>query len=285
MHSRRRRTALAVLAMLAGVLLALGATACGGSDGDDSGSEPAATTEETTTEAPASTTPEEAVSDRPGCGELCLQAAPPAGTDDFGCEQNDSDLCEPCPGGTGCAEVLSDSSDVSGGVISLEMRCVVDHPCDGAVKLYVPGSLSNPLAASDVSIPANDSATVDVALTSRGRQVVGYEGDVSGDVWAFFEGTGTDELGDDIVGGPPVTIRGSRKSFTDCGQGVSAGKSTSCPFALNVASIYADGSLTEFDAESPTTGRSYHMACDRHEGTGNVYCSGGDDAFIAFPAP
>ena len=69
-----------------------------------------------------------------------------------------------------------------------------------------------------------------------------------------------------------------------CGDGISAGDTTSCPFAKNVRAAYFDvpGDSVEIDVHSPATGKNYTMACVRTKGT--VTCRGGNQAVVRFPA-
>jgi hypothetical protein len=73
---------------------------------------------------------------------------------------------------------------------------------------------------------------------------------------------------------PPIALPGER-----CSSKVSADdKTTSCPFALNVAREYARvGSNTSFSAYSPTTQQSYTMRCVSGE---LIVCTGGNRATV-----
>lgn len=67
---------------------------------------------------------------------------------------------------------------------------------------------------------------------------------------------------------------------TSCGADVSAGPSTSCPFALNVADAYRSSGSSVVDVYSPVTGKTYTMSCS--SGSPHV-CTGGNDASVYFP--
>ncbi len=70
----------------------------------------------------------------------------------------------------------------------------------------------------------------------------------------------------------------------NCGDGISAGPNTSCPFAKNVRDAYlaVPGDSVEIDVHSPVTGKTYAMACVR---TGDkVTCRGGNEAVVQFAA-
>ena len=70
----------------------------------------------------------------------------------------------------------------------------------------------------------------------------------------------------------------------DCGDGVSAGPATSCPFAKNVRDEYfaVPGDSVEIDVHSPVTGKTYTMSCVR--AGDSVTCRGGNQAVVKFPA-
>lgn len=270
--------------VMVGLALALALAACG-SDGEPSGGAPAATPappDETSKPAPRGETPPaaaETVAERPGCGELCQNAGPPAGTDNPGCPGNDSDNCAPCPEG-GCAALLTESADVHDGIFTVRMRCNADQRCVGAFHAYVPMTISSPIAASDVSVPAGRSAEVAIALTSFGRHVVAVTGRFRGSVYVFLEGTGVDQLESRDFTAPTLSLSSARERFVACGGDIEVAANTSCPFARKVFAMYASGRAAG-RVRSPTTGRSYEMSCSSDATA--VYCGGGDDAFLTFP--
>jgi hypothetical protein len=270
-------------AVLTGVVLGLAVAACG----SDDDAAPTMASPEPQKEASVPTrdggeqeTPADAtVGERPGCGELCQQAGPPAGTDNPGCPGNDSDNCAPCPEG-GCAEMLTDSADVRGGIFTVDMACRVEHRCVGALHVYVPGSIAEPVAASDVSVPPREGATLPIALTTFGRHVVGVTGDFDGSVYVFLEGTGVDQLGTQDFTAPTLRLSATQEELLPCDGEIQVAPNTTCPFAENVSTAYAEGAMA-FEAHSPSTGRSYQMSC--HSDAATVYCTGGNDAFVTFP--
>jgi hypothetical protein len=265
-------------AVLAGIMLGLAVSACGSGDGAPTGSSQAARQGS----GPAGGEPAthvEATAERPGCGQLCQQAGPPAGTDDPGCPGDDADKCAPCPEG-GCAELLSDSADVRDGIFTVDMACRVDHLCDGALKVYPPDALTDPVAASDVSVGPGATATLPIALTTFGRHVVGVNGDFEGIVYVFLEGTGIDQLGVRGFAQPKVRLSGTQEELLPCNGEIQVSPNTTCPFAENVFTAYARGA-TYLKAQSPSTGRSYQMRC--YSDVATVYCTGGNDAFVTFP--
>jgi hypothetical protein len=269
------------LAVLLGVIVALGVSACGSEDAASERAESPATQQPAETQSPAreeTSAPTTApVAERPGCGELCQNAGPPAGTDEPGCPGDDSDNCLPCPEG-GCAELLSGSAEVNDGIFTVRMGCKVDA-CIGAFHVYVPGTISQPVAASDVNVPPGEPADVNVALTRFGRHVLGVTGEFRGSVYVFLEGTGVDELGRSTVG-PTLRLSSAREPLVPCGGGIEVTANTSCPFAQNVLAAFASGKASS-RVHSPTTNRTYRMDCVSDMTT--VYCAGGDDAFVTFP--
>jgi hypothetical protein len=193
------------------------------------------------------------VAERPGCGELCQQAGPPAGTDNPGCPGNDSDNCAPCPKG-GCAEVLTASAHARDGIFNVDMACKVERRCSGALHVYVPGSISDPIAASDVSVKAGGTTSVPIALTGFGRRVVGATGRFQGSIYVFLKGTGIDDLGArDFTSRPTLRLSAAKVELPSCGRGLEVASNTSCPFAKDVAARYAEGAMA-FKAHSPPQG-------------------------------
>jgi hypothetical protein len=68
-------------------------------------------------------------------------------------------------------------------------------------------------------------------------------------------------------------------SQTDCGNGLTAGAHTSCPFAENVRSAYESSGSGTLDVYSPTTGQTYRMYCTS---TSPHVCTGGNGASVYF---
>jgi hypothetical protein len=73
------------------------------------------------------------------------------------------------------------------------------------------------------------------------------------------------------------TVSGASGS---CGNEVSVGPDTSCPFALNVADAYRSSGSSVVDVYSPVTGKTYTMTCT--SGSPHV-CTGGNNASVYFP--
>jgi hypothetical protein len=258
-------------------VLGIAVSACGSGDGAPTGSSQAQRPRSGPGGEPA--TAAAATAERPGCGELCQQAGPPAGTDDPGCPGDDSDKCAPCPEG-GCAELLSASADVRDGIFTVDMACRVDHPCVGALKVYPPDAISDPVAASDISVRPGATGTLPIALTTFGRHIVGANGEFEGIVDVFLEGTGIDQLGVHGLAEARVRLSGTREELLPCNGGIRVSPNTTCPFAENVVTAYSRVG-TYLKAHSPSTGRSYEMRCYSEAAT--VYCTGGNDAFVTFP--
>ena len=80
----------------------------------------------------------------------------------------------------------------------------------------------------------------------------------------------------------PAAPAPAQASGGNCGNGVTAGANTSCPFALNVAAAArADGQPGY--VYSPVTGQSYYMTCAGPGTYGHeVSCEGGNNAFVSF---
>jgi hypothetical protein len=72
---------------------------------------------------------------------------------------------------------------------------------------------------------------------------------------------------------PPLASR------TDCGNGLTVGPNTSCPFAENVRAAYQSSGSGTLNVYSPTTGQSYRMYCT--SGSPHV-CTGGHGASVYF---
>jgi hypothetical protein len=281
-------------AVLTAIVLGLAVSACGSDNDAAPTPEPEQQASEPTPDGGEAAAPA-GVAERPGCGQLCQQAGPPAGTDNPGCPGNDSDNCAPCPEG-GCAELLTGSAAVQDGIFTIDMACNVDHPCVGALHLYVPGSIGSPVAASDVSVPPGETATLPIALTTFGRHVVGVKGDFEGSVYVFLQGTGVDQLGAGAQDPTAPTLRLSATpgELLPCDGEIQVAPTTTCAFAENVFTAYGEAVLDYggsssmgVEAHSPVTGRSYQMRCysDAYArgDTATVYCTGGDDAFVTFP--
>jgi hypothetical protein len=72
---------------------------------------------------------------------------------------------------------------------------------------------------------------------------------------------------------PPLANR------TDCGDGLTVGPNTSCPFAQNVRAAYESSGSGILDVYSPTTGKTYRMYCTSGS---PVVCTGGNGASVYF---
>lgn len=68
-------------------------------------------------------------------------------------------------------------------------------------------------------------------------------------------------------------------SRTSCGDGLSVGPNTSCPFGDQVRALYP-GSSNSFEVYSPTTGKTYTMSCTT---SSPHVCKGGNNASVYFP--
>jgi hypothetical protein len=72
---------------------------------------------------------------------------------------------------------------------------------------------------------------------------------------------------------PPIS------SKADCGNGLTVGPNTSCPFAENVRTAYESSGSGVLDVYSPTTGQTYRMYCTSGS---PVVCTGGHGASVYF---
>src|SRR5262245_34970264 len=79
------------------------------------------------------------------------------------------------------------------------------------------------------------------------------------------------------AGSVPSSSSGSSGSGGSCGDGVSAGANTTCPFAENVAQAYRESGNSTVSAYSPARNQTYTMSCS---GTNPVVCRGGDNASV-----
>ncbi|HKZ13761.1 MAG TPA: serine/threonine-protein kinase [Solirubrobacterales bacterium] len=80
--------------------------------------------------------------------------------------------------------------------------------------------------------------------------------------------------------GHPVKKVTPPAGSTSCASGLWVNEHTSCPFAENTSSAYAEaGGADKIQVYSPVTGLTYAMACS---GTALVTCKGGNDARVYF---
>lgn len=75
--------------------------------------------------------------------------------------------------------------------------------------------------------------------------------------------------------GPPATY-----DTSGCGNSLLVGPNTSCAFAENVRAEYASSGAGWLSVYSPTTGRTYDMYCT---GSSPHVCTGGNNAAVYFP--
>jgi hypothetical protein len=95
---------------------------------------------------------------------------------------------------------------------------------------------------------------------------------------------GESKGGDSTAGGDTTVVPpsgGIPGDAENCGSQVYArAGTTSCAFALNVASDYYSSESNSFESFSPTTGESYAMTCS---GSALVVCTGGNNAAVYLP--
>lgn len=80
-------------------------------------------------------------------------------------------------------------------------------------------------------------------------------------------------------GGAAPSVPSAKSGPTNCGDGVTAGGNTSCPFARSVRDEYP-GSANSFQVYSAVTDQSYRMACTT---SSPHVCRGGNNASVFFP--
>jgi hypothetical protein len=76
-----------------------------------------------------------------------------------------------------------------------------------------------------------------------------------------------------------VSVSTEESDRTDCGNGITAGPRTSCPFAVNVRAAFVTSPFSVLDVHSPVTGRTHRMQCTE---TSPHTCTGGDGASVFF---
>lgn len=95
---------------------------------------------------------------------------------------------------------------------------------------------------------------------------------------AMKPGTTTKKKSDSGTATKGSTSGSASSGMTDCGGGISAGASTSCPFARNVASTFSEsGGSDVIEVWSPVTERYYTMTCS---GAMPTVCTGGNGARV-----
>lgn len=112
-------------------------------------------------------------------------------------------------------------------------------------------------------------------------------GGTTHDAAVYFTSSPTPGSTGSSTSSPPSTTS-SPGNLTACDQNISAGQYTSCPFAENVFTAYAQSyqangeqSTNTVNANSPVTHKSYNMDCTTDNVT--VSCTGGNKSFVTFP--
>ena len=178
---------------------------------------------------------------------------------------------------------------------TVQLTCNLATECVGAVLLCLPdGALCEAgptenggggrLAGSDFTVPAGTTGNVPVALTDLGKQVASGPGGYEASVFVDLQDYGGVITNDSTTGDfsltttdPPEYPPGATAS---CGGLVFTGPDTSCQFAENVVSAYANSfGNVAVTASSPLTGQTYTMQCS---GESPVSCTGGTNALVVF---
>lgn len=90
------------------------------------------------------------------------------------------------------------------GTFVVSLRCAVSRPCVGAFAVYTIGGLtfSDRLAGSNISVPSDQTDTVNIATTHLGSQLARSSGGYRGMVIMVLQGSG-DQAAQDTL-----TLRG-----------------------------------------------------------------------------
>lgn len=127
---------------------------------------------------------------------------------------------------------------------------------------------------------AAQQARQDAELDALRRKVEQMQGDQQGN------GGDVTTTTTPTTGGSTVTTTtgggaGVPADAENCGAGVyAAAGTTSCAFALNVASDYYSSPSSSFNSYSPSTGQTYRITCS---GSAPVVCTGGNNAAVYIP--
>jgi hypothetical protein len=129
----------------------------------------------------------------PTCGAFCQNAGPAGGPSPAACPRGDT-ACPPyppCPP-AGCLDLLTTSAVVDPrGEFTVRIRCQLSsRPCDGAFLVLKPSEQVGPsgnsvpmrdwVAGSDLAVAPGRTASVPIATTPAGRQLVGSAGGYRG---------------------------------------------------------------------------------------------------------
>ena len=89
--------------------------------------------------------------------------------------------CLGCPT-TGCVELVEPNAVADNGIVEVHIRCLLRVACNGALLLLQPerfvgsdGNKAPPsewIGGSDITVPAESTASVPVALTSTGQSLI-----------------------------------------------------------------------------------------------------------------
>jgi Glucodextranase, domain B len=140
-------------------------------------------------------------------------------------------------------------------------------PADAAVQILgQPAQVGNGVFTR--SVPLHRGAnTIDVVASAAGSAPA------TTTITVNRSGLGQPKNNVQAKGVPPLS------GPSDCGNGLTAGAHTSCPFAENVRAAYETSGSGIVDVYSPTTGQTYRMYCT--SGSPHV-CTGGNGASVYF---
>jgi hypothetical protein len=139
-------------------------------------------------------------SSTPGCNQFCAQAGPSAGDNPLA-DPCPTTGCLPCPSG-GCIVLMSSNASVQReGIFAVSLRCVVSRPCVGAFVVYAIGGLTinDRLAGSNISVPSDQTDTVNIATTRLGSQLARSPGGYRGTVIMVLQGSGDQAAQDTLT--------------------------------------------------------------------------------------
>ena len=158
----------------------------------------------------------------------------------------------------------------------MKHRPVFAVPCIAALALLFSGCGGSGGASEGEIERARKEGAQQARQSERIERLREEVGELNG------KGGGAGSSGSSSAGASSGSSGGSGGSgaVSSCGDGVSVGPNTSCPFAFRVADAYRSSSASVVDVYSPVTGRTYTMTCT--SGSPHV-CTGGNDASVYFP--
>jgi hypothetical protein len=153
-------------------------------------------------------------------------------------------------------------------------------PPDAAVQvLGRPAQVANSLFSSSVSLHAGTN-DVDVVATAPGTDPTTTAVTVIRSKRSRANRTRPTVNTAPSGGNAPQSGGNAPPSGTSCGDGITAGPNTSCPFARNVVSAYRETGGGTVRVYSPVTRKTYSMSCTSSP---PHVCTGANNASVYFP--